>query len=173
MRRQTTPRAGAAGRLGTLDATRHWALLFPDCLWNLDVWHLSVNGSAPKIWTRGRRRRTVEELGRLYECFPAAGLCFDIAHAHQVDTSMTEAYRILRKFSGRIRQLHVSEVTSSSKHDRISESALLSFREVADQLPRNVPVILESPVAAFEAVSELRQAARIFESAPRRNAANG
>jgi endonuclease IV len=107
--------------------------------------------------------RTVEELSDLYQRFPAAGLCFDIAHAHQVDTSMTEAYRILRAFKARIRQLHISEVTSSSKHDRISESALRSFQTVADQLPKDVPVILESPVSPFEAVSELRQASRLFE----------
>jgi hypothetical protein len=76
---------------------------------------------------------------------------------------MTEAYRILRAFRGRISQLHVSEVTSSSKHNRISDTALESFREVACLLPRDVPVILESPVTLDEAAAELRQAARIFE----------
>ena len=47
---------------------------------------------------------------------------------------MTEAYRILRVFGERISQIHVSEVTSSSKHDRISGTALESFREVASLL---------------------------------------
>ena len=35
--------------------------------------------------------RTVEELDLIFEQLPAAGMCFDIAHARQVDSSMTEA----------------------------------------------------------------------------------
>ena len=76
---------------------------------------------------------------------------------------MTEAYRILRHFGDRICQLHVSEVTSSSKHDRISNPVLEAFREVAEHLPRHVPVILETPVTLEEAERELRQVAKLFE----------
>lgn len=111
--------------------------------------------------------RTANELRRWFDEFPDARLCFDIAHAQQVDPSMTEAYRILKEFGDRICQLHVSEVTTSSKHDRLSESAIRAFIEVSEQLPPNAPAILETPVSEEDARTELRQAARIFDSALR------
>ena len=78
---------------------------------------------------------------------------------------MTEAYRILREFGPRICQLHVSEVTSKSKHDRISEAVLSAFLDVSVLLPKTVPVILETPVNVAEAGRELRMVARLFEPA--------
>ena len=109
--------------------------------------------------------RTAAELKELFENFREAQLCFDIAHAHQVDTSMTEAYRILREFGPRVCQVHVSQVTTSSRHERLSDAAVESFREVAPLIPLGVPVILETPVSLADAPRELRQAAKIFEAA--------
>jgi len=155
--------AVAATLLGLARRFRWHVVVHPDCLWTPDLW--TPFGDLLCIENMDKRKaigRTFEELADLFERFPAARLCFDIAHAHQVDTSMTEAFRILRAFSGRICQLHVSEVTSSSKHDRISESIIQSFQEVSDQLPRNVPVIMETPVSVDEARAELDKAARLF-----------
>jgi sugar phosphate isomerase/epimerase len=113
--------------------------------------------------------RTLEELDFIFQQLPDAGMCFDIAHARQVDSSMTEAYRLLRRYAERIRQLHVSEVNSMSKHDRISDAALRSFREVSDAIPRGVPLILETPVSAVQAREQLDRAATILEvSVPHR-----
>jgi sugar phosphate isomerase/epimerase len=158
---------GVAAALLSLAREHHWhVVIHPDCIHDASLW-------APfKEWLcienmdkRKPAGRTVEELELLFAQFPAARLCFDIAHARQVDTSMTEAYRILRAFRNRICHLHMSEVTSSSKHDRISNAAVESFREVLDQLPTDVPIILESPVTPEDAQAEIRQAARVFEPA--------
>ena len=78
--------------------------------------------------------------------FPDAMLCFDIGHARQCDTTMTEAYRILREYSGRLCQIHVSEVNTASHHDPLSFAAILAFSEVADLIPDHVPLILEARV---------------------------
>ncbi len=88
--------------------------------------------------------RTLEELGRIFNQFRAASLCFAIAHAYQVDTSMTEAFRILRACRHRIVRLRIREVTSSGKHARISDSAVRAYRKVVHYLPHEVPVILET-----------------------------
>ena len=141
-------------------------VIHPDCISNVDLWrpfeeHLCIEN----MDKRKPIGRTVEELRPLFEAYPGARLCFDIAHAHQVDTSMTEAYRILREFGPRICQLHVSEVTSKSKHDRISEAVLSAFLDVSVLLPKTVPVILETPVNVAEAGRELRMVARLFEPA--------
>ena len=139
-------------------------VVHPDCMADFSLWE--PFGEQLCIENMDKRKpvgRTVEELKPLFEAFPRARLCFDLAHAHQVDTSMTEAYRILREFGTRIRQLHVSEVSSNSKHDRISEAVLSAFWDVSVLLPRGVPVILETPVDVSEAGRELRKVATLFE----------
>jgi hypothetical protein len=103
--------------------------------------------------------RTTEELGRIFEAFPDARMCFDIGHARQVDTSMTEAFRIVRDFSGRIEQVHISVVGTSSKHDLISPNAVHAFRRVASLIPSTVPAILETPARREQLRAQLDLAA--------------
>jgi hypothetical protein len=87
--------------------------------------------------------RTLEELNIIFEKLPEAMFCFDIGHARQCDTTMTEAYRILREYSKRLCQVHVSEVNTVSRHDPLSFAAILAFAQVADLIPPWVPLILD------------------------------
>lgn len=149
----------------------HWFIVVhPDTIRRTELW--AQLGEFLCIENMDKRKpvgRTMEELSDVMERFPLASLCFDIAHAHQVDPTMTEAYRILRRFRHRICQLHVSEVTSSSKHERMSEMVLQAYWSIASQIP-DVPVILESPVSPEEAPFEMEQAERIFEAVSPRSA---
>lgn len=141
-------------------------VVHPDCIGDVDAW--KPFGDLLCIENMDKRKnvgRTVGELEAVFAKLPLARLCFDIAHARQVDTTMTEAYRVLARFGERIVQIHMSEVTSASKHDRISDAAVTSFREVASYLP-DVPVILESPVTPDIANAEVDQAARVFAPVP-------
>jgi hypothetical protein len=104
---------------------------------------------------RQRTGRTVRELEMLFERFPDACFCFDIGHARQVDTSMIEAYKILKKFGPRLRQVHVSEVNSRNKHDRLSYVSILDFQEVAHLIPPDVPIIIESMVSGDQIGAEI------------------
>jgi sugar phosphate isomerase/epimerase len=146
----------------------HWpVVVHPDCIRSVDLW--APLGEWLCLENMDKRKstgRTLEELEPWFETLPEAGFCFDIGHAHQVDPSMTEAYRMLREFGPRIRQLHVSEVGSSSRHDRMSEAAILAYREVAEQLPATVPVILETPLELYEARAEVAKVERIFVPIP-------
>lgn len=157
--------AGIAARLHSLAIQHGWfVVVHPDCISDIEAWR--PFGALLCIENMDKRKavgRTADELMPWFEEFPEARLCFDIAHAQQVDPSMTEAYRILRQFGDRVCQLHVSEVTSSSKHDRLSETAIRAFAEVAEQLPTDVRVILESPVDEEDAGAEIQKAGRIFE----------
>ncbi|HEX3683707.1 MAG TPA: hypothetical protein VHU83_14320 [Bryobacteraceae bacterium] len=76
---------------------------------------------------------------------------------------MTEAYLILREFGPRLRQVHVSEVNARSKHDPLSYTSILAFREVAHLIPESVPLILETPVLESEMVHEI---GKVRESLP-------
>jgi len=71
---------------------------------------------------------------------------------------MTEAWLILREFGSRLRQVHVSEVNTRSKHDRLSYASILAFQEVAHLIPESVPLILETPVPEGDIEEEIARA---------------
>lgn len=157
--------AVAAALLPLATERRWFVVVHPDCITRDELWRrLGDRLCLENMDKRKPVGRTAEELRWLFDRFADARLCFDIGHAHQVDPSMTEAYCILRTFGERICQLHVSEVTSSSKHDRLSEGVLKAFREVADLLPGNVPALLETPVDLDEAPSEISKVEALLQS---------
>ncbi len=92
--------------------------------------------------------RTATELRKIFNKLPEASFCFDIGHARQVDPTMSAAGEMLREFSGRLAQLHVSDVNSSSQHERLNWCASQSFAKVADLVPAETPWILETPIDA-------------------------
>jgi hypothetical protein len=86
---------------------------------------------------------------------PDAQMCFDIAHARQVDTSMTIAYSIAQAFRGMIKQIHISTVNTSSRHDLITPNAARSFHALASIIPSTIPAILETPVRHGQLAEQL------------------
>ncbi len=139
---------------------REWPIiLHPDTIHDFSIW--TDFGEQLAIENMDRRKpigRTLEELTAIFEKLPDAAFCFDIGHARQCDTTMTEAYRILREYSGRLCQIHVSEVNSASHHDTLSFAAIRAFSEVADLIPDHVPLILEARVAQDQIKAEIEKA---------------
>jgi len=93
---------------------------------------------------------------------PEAGLCFDVAHARQVDPSMIESAQILRDFQGRLREIHASGVTTRSVHAPISDAARSAYSSIAHLIPETVPIILESPVEETMISAEINFARTAF-----------
>lgn len=150
---------GVVETLSGVACSNQWpVIVHPDAISSFELWrpleHLLYVENMDKRKPRGR---TVEELEEILKRVPNAYLCFDIAHARQVDSSMTEAYRILRNFQDRIRQVHFSQVGSDSRHRQVSDGAFRAYGEVAAGIPANVPIILESVVS--ESTSPLEDAA--------------
>lgn len=114
---------------------------------------------------RKSRGRTAEDLDLFLRDLPEAGLCFDVGHARQVDSSMTEAYRILDRFGHRLRELHVSSVGSDSRHYRLDYPTFLACRDLCDRIPEDVPLIIESRVDPSEIEAELCRVREAFEPA--------
>ncbi len=136
----------------------------PDVIRDLSPW--KQLGSLLCIENMDKRKpvgRTVEELERIFDKLPEARMCFDIGHARQVDTSMTEAYRIAKTFGDKIEQIHISVVNTSSKHDLLSPNAAHAFRQVAHLLPSTVPAILETPVRREQLRGQLELAAESLD----------
>jgi len=75
---------------------------------------------------------------------------------------MTEARFILEEYSSRIIQIHFSEVTSNSMHEKPSLAALLAFRSILDLVPEGVPVILEYAISESHLDSEIVAAESFF-----------
>lgn len=135
-------------------------VVHPDAISNFAPWR--AFGATLLVENMDRRKprgRTVRELEAIFDRLPDARLCFDMAHARQVDTSLTEAFLILERFGERLAQVHLSEVGTSGRHSRLSRAAILAFRELAPLIPLEVPVILESPVNEDEIADELARAA--------------
>jgi len=100
----------------------------------------------------------MEELSTLFDALPDAMLCFDIGHARQCDTTMTEAYRILTKYADRLRWVHMSEVNTLSHHETLSYAAIWAFAEVAYLIPDSAPIILEARIEGSAIDAEIEKA---------------
>lgn len=144
---------------------RDWPIVIhPDAIRDFSLWR--ELGSAICVENMDKRKpigRSARELALIFGELPDATFCFDIGHARQYDSTMTEAYLILREFGGRLRQVHVSEVNTSSRHAPLSYASILSFREVAHLIPSHVPLILETPVKEEDIASEI---AKVREALP-------
>jgi hypothetical protein len=138
-------------------AQRRWPIIVhPDAISDWSLWRaLGEQLLVENMDKRKQTGRTAQELSKIFEHLPAASLCFDLGHARQVDPTMTEAILILKQFKDRVKQLHVSEVDSESKHERLSFESILAFQKVANFLPEGVPAILETPVREAELETEV------------------
>jgi hypothetical protein len=141
-------------------AARRWPIIVhPDAMHTPAEW--ACLGDCLCIENMDKRKpigQTATDLAKFFDALPNASLCFDIGHARQVDPTMSEAWAILQRFSDKIRQLHVSEVNTQSKHDPISLESILAFQKVSHLLPAEAPIILESRVQEPEINGEVQSA---------------
>jgi hypothetical protein len=157
----------AALRLLEQVALRGWpVIVHPDAMYARQEWMRL--GNCLCIENMDKRKpigQTANDLAEIFEDLPNASLCFDIGHARQVDPTMSEASEILQRFRDRIKQLHVSEVNTQSKHDSLSLESTLAFQRVSHLVPADVPIILESRVEESEINEEMRIALAALDPA--------
>ena len=142
------------------EVSRNWPIVIhPDALSEFELW----KNFGPRLCVENMDKRkpigrTARELDQIFKHLPDASLCFDIGHARQCDPTMTEAYLILKEFGPRLRQVHVSEVNTASKHDPLSYAAILAFQDIAHLISDDVPLILETPVQVEGMAYEMEKA---------------
>jgi len=156
--------------VATLERLAHakkWPIVMhPDAVFDFGLWRrLGSWLCFENMDKRKGKARTADELAGILAMTPDAQVCFDIAHARQVDSSMTEAYRLLRRFSTRIHQIHFSEVNSQSRHSPVSIAGLHAYEQVASELPSDVPLIIESPASLQRAALEVETVEEFFKHA--------
>jgi hypothetical protein len=140
-------------------------ILHPDAIYSSARWlGLSHRLAIENMDRRKNTGRSVEELKRFFDCMPQARMCLDLGHSRQVDPSMIGTYMLLKVFSARIIQLHVSEVDTLNRHDLISKAAEIAFSQVRRFVPDSVAVIVESRVQESEIGGEATKVAAILNS---------
>lgn len=111
---------------------------------------------------RKRTGRTTSEMLTVLAELPEARVCLDLAHVHQIDFSLHEARRMLLAFGERIAQVHLSQLDHACRHEALTYGVVRRFQGLASLVP-DVPVILESCVAAAHIGSQIELARACFE----------
>lgn len=146
-------------------AKRNWLIVVhPDVITDFSIWNSL--GELLCIENMDKRKsigRTVSDLEYIFERLPNASFCFDVAHARQIDSTMKEAKQMLNKFGHRLKQIHLSDVNSQSKHETLSLESLLSYSKLFEFTSTEMPVILESPVEKENLELEIKIASLIFD----------
>ncbi len=84
-----------------------------------------------------------DELERIFEVLPAAGFCFDVAHAWTVDPTMKVAEDLLDRFADRLKHVHLSSISEDLEHVPLSREQEGLFMPLLSRC-RDVPWILEA-----------------------------
>ncbi|MBL0309572.1 MAG: hypothetical protein IPP77_07840 [Bacteroidetes bacterium] len=146
-------------------AERRWMIIVhPDIITEFDVWQQL--GQYLCIENMDKRKsigRTFYDMDALFEMLPEASFCLDVAHARQVDPTMSEALLMLMEFRKRITQIHLSDVNSSSVHEPLNMEAILSYRRISKLIHPDTPIIIESPVVENQMNQEVEYAEYIFD----------
>jgi hypothetical protein len=138
-------------------------VIHPDAITQPALWRRLGARIAPENMDRRKSTgRTAQELSTFFELLPEARFCFDVGHAQQWDPSMTEAYRMLRDFHDRLVQVHVSDVSTDSRHEQLSQTAIIAFNQIASMIAPTVPLIIESRVECGAIGQEIERVKQAF-----------
>jgi hypothetical protein len=151
------------GQMRRFAARQIAIILHPDAIVDVNAW--AAFGPFLCIENMDKRKhtgRTAEELSRFFRSFPDAKFCLDLGHAKQVDPTMNETRQLLREFGDRLLQVHLSELNSKSRHERLSIATVLSVQKIAHMIPEHIPVIIESEVDRTSMNQELEIALASF-----------
>ncbi len=140
-----------------LERTKAFSIvLHPDAISDYACWR--PFGARLCIENMDKRKaigRNCRELDLLFSELPAASFCLDLGHARQIDPTMVESIDMLRQFGSRLRQIHLSEVTTNCRHERLSLAAIQSFRRIAARVSEEIPVIIESVLSAQPTLAQM------------------
>jgi hypothetical protein len=148
--------------LRLLESQRHRGWLYiahPDALHTPEAWQRF--GPQLCLENMDKRKpigRNLSEMELVFQTFPEATWCFDIGHAHQIDSTMLEAWRLLDAFAPRLRQVHLSHVNSANRHEPLSRLSIGAYPSVASLIPEATPIILESVIPEDSIAAELTRA---------------
>lgn len=143
-------------------------VLHPDIIKEHSLW--APFGELLCIENMDKRKhtgRTLGELEQFFSMFPKATFCLDLAHARQIDSTMTEARLMLRRYGDRLRQVHMSEIDALGRHEALSYASIISSQVIASLIPDEIPILVESVVPAKDIGRELEAVHRALTASVR------
>jgi hypothetical protein len=90
--------------------------------------------------------RNVADLSEVFERFPEAGFCIDVAHVWTNDPSLALGHHLLDEFGQRLRQVHVSGIEADGTHRETTKADLELYGPLLTRC-RSVPWLLEATLA--------------------------
>lgn len=129
-----------------LVADRKWNIVVhPDVIYTPERWRFL--GKQMLIENMDRRKsvgRTVKELEGFFKRLPEARFCLDVAHARQIDTTLTLLFQLFESLQERIAEIHISELDSRCRHIPMSGRAVADYQSLPWDKLHDIPVIIES-----------------------------
>jgi hypothetical protein len=119
---------------------------------------------------RKRTGRTLAELEPFFATFSNARFCLDIGHAHQIDSTMSEARLMLRRFVDRLLQIHISEIDAQGHHNPLSLATTIATQNIVGLIPEDVPIIIESIIPPERIDREIEAARSALRLRPKTGA---
>lgn len=149
------------------EAPQKWPIIIhPELMPTPSLWKsLGRRVCLENMDNRKSNGRTLREMRQLFEWLPEAEFCLDLGHARQIDPTMATAMKMAQEFSGRLRQLHVSEIGRYGEHLPLSALAIYAFQLVVRFIPSDCAVIIESVIEPDGMDREIRKSASLFHSA--------
>jgi sugar phosphate isomerase/epimerase len=90
--------------------------------------------------------RTVQDMAEMFERFPSARLCLDVAHVWTNDRTLRLGFELLDAFGDRIRQIHLSGIEADGTHRPTTPTDLELYQPLLDRCP-HVPWVLEAELS--------------------------
>jgi hypothetical protein len=90
--------------------------------------------------------RSTADLDGVFEAYPEASFCLDIAHVWTNDPSLRLGHHLIDRFGHRLRQLHVSGIEPDGTHRPTTRADLDLYAPVLARC-RHVPWLLEAELA--------------------------
>lgn len=87
--------------------------------------------------------RTPGDLRTVFDRFPGAGFCLDVAHVWTNDPSLALGHDLLDAFGDRLRQLHVSGIEPDGTHRETTAADLELYRPLLERAA-HVPHVYEA-----------------------------
>jgi len=138
---------------------RNWNIIVhPDVIYTPQRWECF--GEHLLIENMDRRKsigRTVSELKRFFDVLPQAKLCLDVAHARQIDSTLSLLISLVQTFSERIAEVHISELDSRCRHVPMTDSAVADYQRFSSYIDADIPVIIESMLDGNEEGTRLEE----------------
>jgi hypothetical protein len=136
---------------------RDWRfVVHPDAITDSSLWaKLGSRLCLENMDARKVTGRTHLELEDFFRALPESRFCLDIAHARQVDTSLSQAALLVHRLRDRISHVHMSDVDTAGAHWRLNQAAVDAFSGLMEAVPLRCPVIIESPIEPGDIEDEL------------------